>query len=356
MFWFNHHYMGSWLRDAHAYWQSNPFDNFSRVFGLRCALGIPDYNQDMNGRGNLLFYLREIGILFTSWRDLKNYYSPFVRPFIFGLTAIAILGVVAAIVRSCNDKRARNFVCFGAVTIAATLLFYSLCEFRASRYIVPIAPFFAVFFGVGVVDTMRWLWRRRITATLILPLVVAVAIPLLRLTKGKAIVVGDLPPVARILQKTSETIEPNAFVITSIYPPLVEHFVIRHTQRQIILLNHKHYYRIQPRPPKDPSKIPQTIANTYDGDLENGAVDIFEFSAMEDLNRLQELLELGTPVYVIDASFGHAMENDLRILGEHFDLKHVGFLHPTGLLQKFYPSPGPFLLRLKLKQADSTAQ
>jgi 4-amino-4-deoxy-L-arabinose transferase-like glycosyltransferase len=350
LLWYNHHYCGAWLRDAHAYWQSNPFDNLSRAFGLRCAFGLPDYSRDMNDRGNLVFYLREISSQFVPWRVHPINLGAWERGLMFALTGVMLVGILFAFRRATAHPHARHFLWFSLITIGVTLLFYSFCEFRAVRYIVPLAPFCGAFIGVGIVDTIRWLWLRRHTATLIPLFLLIVAAPCYRLARIRPVIRGDLFPDADIVRFTAPNIESNAVIISNLYPPLLELLLVRDTQRQVVPVKGKIIYRVQPLPPKDPSKIPNYITNGYPGDLENGAVDIFEFSALEDPLRIQQFLNDNIPVYVIDQTMGLFMNDDLTALKRNFELVGVVGLTPLGreMVRKFFPiSEGVVLWRLK---------
>jgi hypothetical protein len=335
--WYNHHYCGAWYRDAHAYWTSVPSDNLSRTFGLRFAFGLPTPKVQMYDRGNLAFYLQLIAGHFTLWKDLPNYFSPWGRVLVFALAGVTFGGICFGFQRATTTPQTRDFVRYGVTTIGATLLFYSCFWFRASRFIGPIAPFCAAFLGVGIVDTIRWLWRRHITVVLVPGLILVLAVPAKEAALNHTTVIGDLLPVADLLRQVDADVEHNAVIITGAGPPLVEHYVVRDTARQIVPLNHKRHYRVQPRPPKDPAKIPQSITNTYEGDLENGAVDIFEFSALEDPDRIQQLLDAGLPVYVIDHTFGSAINSDLESLAARFDLQGFRQFTLGGLLAPFFP-------------------
>jgi 4-amino-4-deoxy-L-arabinose transferase-like glycosyltransferase len=350
LLWYNHHYCGSWLRDAHAYWQSNPFDNFSRVFGLRCAFGLPDYNREMNDRGNLVFYLRELASQFIPWQDFPATFDAWGRGLIFALSAVMVIGVFFTFRRAAVNPHARHFLWFSVITVGVTLLFYSFCEFRANRYIVPLAPFCAAFVAVGIVDTVRRLWLRKHTATLIPLFILIVAVSYYRLFRSRPTVRGDLFPVGAIVRFIPSNIESNAVIISQIYPPLLELLLVRDTQRQLVPLVSRTAYRVQPRPPRDRSKIPMYITNGYPGDMENGAVDLFEFSALEDPRRIQQFLNENIPVYVIDHSMGLFMNDDLATLNRNFELVWFARLNPSereSFRSLFPVSEGVVVWRLK---------
>ena len=71
--------------------------------------------------------------------------------------------------------------------------------------------------------------------------------------------------------------------------------MIRGTERRFVPLNRRAAWRVQPRPPKNRAIIPPTKIsdNSYPGDLENGAMDIFEFSALENPDRIDQLARIG---------------------------------------------------------------
>jgi hypothetical protein len=350
LLWYNHHYCGAWLRDAHAYWQSNPFDNLSRVFGLRCVFGLPDYSRDMNDRGNLVFYLRELASQFIPWRAFHQLFVAWDRGLVFTLTGVMVIGIFFASRRATANAHARHFLWFSLIMVGVTLLFYSFCEFRANRYIVPLAPFCGAFIGVGIVDTVRWLRLRRHTVTLIPLFILIVAVSYYRLVRLRPVVKGDVFPIGAIVRFMSSNTESNAVIISQVYPPLLELFLVRDTQRQLVPLVSRTVYRVQPRPPRDPSKIPMYITNGYPGDMENGAVDLFKFSALEDPLRIQQFLNDDIPVYVIDHSMGLFMNDNLTALNRHFELVAAATIEPSGResLRSLFPiSEGVVVWRLR---------
>ncbi|HUI07130.1 MAG TPA: hypothetical protein VL486_09005, partial [Verrucomicrobiae bacterium] len=71
--------------------------------------------------------------------------------------------------------------------------------------------------------------------------------------------------------------------------------------------------------------------NSYPGDLENGAKDIFEFSAVENPDRIDQLLRQGIPVYFVDHSFGNWC-GELTFLRQRFDMEPVIGAEATGPL------------------------
>jgi 4-amino-4-deoxy-L-arabinose transferase-like glycosyltransferase len=322
---FNHHYCGSCLRDARAFWQSNPFDNFSRVFSFRYAFGFPENSSEVLYHGMLLFYLREIACQFSNWAGVFLLCGAPMRALIFFLSGVMIVGIACGFRRACHSDYALRFVCFASVTVCVTLLFYSFHMAANTRYIVPVAPFCASFVGLGAVDMIRWLWRRRVTATLIPVFAVAMAVPLCDWATGHRITIGELIPNSVVFQIVAANIENDAVIIADTHWDLLEHFVIRNTERTYIPLRNKLRFRVQPRPPTDPSKIPLDVNAPYEAALENGAVDLFDFAALEAPERIQRLLARRHPVYVIDWYEGNDpfASGTYRSLHQYFDLRSM---------------------------------
>jgi 4-amino-4-deoxy-L-arabinose transferase-like glycosyltransferase len=346
---FNYHYCGSCLRDAHAFWESNPFDNFSRVFSFRYAFGFPENSSEILYHGMLLFYLREIACQFSDWPREFRVYDALVRVFIFFLSGVMIVGIACGLRRVRQGDRARQFVCFATVTVGITLLFYCFYWYGHRRFIVPAAPFCASFVGAGAVDMIRWLWRRRFTATLIPAFVLALAIPPYHWARGRIVIVGDWAPNARIFRFAAANIENDAVIIADTHWDLLEHFVIRNTERTYIPLRNRLRFRVQPRPPKDPSKIPLDVNAPYEGALEDGAVDLFDFTALEAPERIQRLLDKQYPVYVIDWHLRDEPSGSgtYELLSQHFELQRVARVRPAPALQPNSPPIGIVLWKLK---------
>ena len=74
-------------------------------------------------------------------------------------------------------------------------------------------------------------------------------------------------------------------------------------------------------------------------------MDIFEFSALENPERIDQLLRQGLPVYFVDHTFGNWCE-EVPILRRHFDMRVVVGIEPAGLLRG-HLHPGPVLWRLR---------
>jgi hypothetical protein len=345
--WYNRRYCGSWLRDPHCFWHSMPFDSGWRIFDIHMPLGRPECALESDDSANLLFYGREILGQFAGWWRLTEVEKhPLMVP-CFCLTGFMMIGLGYAWCQRRESANKLRFLVFTAAATGATLLFYMFLRWHVLRFILPLAPAMASFTGVGAVGLLRSLWRRRWGWMLCAPAAIALVFAVYRLgclaTVGR---IGDMLPVVPILQSTAAQIESNAVVISTAGPCLTDFFVIRGTQRKFVPLNHRAAWRIQPRPPRNRAIIPplNRLEISYPGDLENGAVDIFEFSALEDPERIDQLLRQGIPVYFVDHTFGN-WGDDLPILAQHFDMQPVVGVAPTGLMRGQF-RPGPFLWRL----------
>jgi hypothetical protein len=353
MLWYNHVHCGAWLRDARAYWCSNPYDNLSRMFGWRFAFQASTVGEELKDHGNLFFYLQLLATHLTSWPYLASNYSRLGSVLVFTLTGATLCGIWFALQRARVQTRVGDLLWFAGIVTGVVLMFYSVFCFRVARFLVPVAPFCAAFLGIGIVETVRRLWQRQATKLLIPVLALLWIIPARESVSHPTVRTGDQLPVASLLKEVDARVEPNAVIITSTGPWLIEYYVIRNTARQLVPLNHKHESQVQPGPPKDPRKIPPFIAQSYDGDRENGAVDIFEFSAVEDPDRIQQLLDAGLPVYVIDTTFSEEAIDDLRSLSAHFDVHPLRKVSLQGSLAPFFPRPVVCVWKLTSRPAGS---
>jgi 4-amino-4-deoxy-L-arabinose transferase-like glycosyltransferase len=342
--WLNQHYCGSWLRDLRCYWDSVPSDSGWRQFDFYAALGFP-FTHDPGDHGNLRFYGREILGQFVGWGQWSDAQKRMLILPSLCLAGLMIAGVGYAWRQRLNSEAKRRFWTFTTIATAATLLFYLFLRWAIVRYIVSLAPLVASFVGIGVAGLAQSLCRRLRTRILGAVAALGLAMILRSWLIPLPVHVGDMLPVILILQSTASRIESNAIVISTAGPLLTDFFVIRGTRRQFVPPDHRAIWRVQPGPPKNRSIIPPTkrTYNSYPGDLGNGAVDIFEFSAIENPDRIDQLLRQGVPVYFLDHTFGNAC-NELPILAQDFALESVVWFQPAGPLGDLHP--GPFLWRL----------
>jgi hypothetical protein len=278
--WYNHHYCGSWLRDPHCFWSSIPYDSSASLFGIRMAFGAPDCAQEFGNGGNLVFYGRTIVAQMARWEALHTL-ERIAGPC---LTGFMIAGIVYAWrQRNANTLRFR-FLAFTAVEAITTLLFFVFLRWRIIRFIVPVAPVMACFVGVGLVESIRLLWHKLLGKALAGLLLLAFSMAVFIQLRVPHTRVGDVLPVVQILQESSTLMESNAVVISTAGPYLTDFFAIRGTQRAYVPPDKKTIWRVQPHPPLNRAIIPSTpnLENTYPGDLDNGAMDIFGYSALEN--------------------------------------------------------------------------
>jgi len=345
--WYNQHYCGSWLRDLRCYWDSVPSDAGWRVIDLHTAWG-PAYTHENADRGNLLFYGREIFGQFVGW---DRWSGPQKHLFVVPCLCLAVLMIVGIgyAWRHKRDSEGQlRFLAYTAVATGATLLVYLFLRWHIVRYVVPLAPGTAAFVGVGVVGLARSLCHRLATKVLGVVVALVLALVMRRWFTAIPVQVGDMLPVVPILQCAASHIESNAVVISTAGPCLTDFFVIRGTQRRFVPLNHRAAWRVQPRPPKNRAIIPpvKRDGNAYPGDGENGAMDIFEYSAVENPDRIAQLLRQDIPVYFVDHTFGNRCD-ELPILLRHFGMQPVIRYEPAGPLSGFHA--GFCLSRLQLR-------
>ena len=349
MFWYNQHYCGSWLRDPRCVWQSMPFDRGWRILDIHSALGHAKSAPE-NG-ANLLFYGREILGQFADWPAWSDQQKLLLMIPCFCLAQCMIVGIGYAWWQKRDSESKLRFLLYTAITAGGTLSLYLFLPLQITRYVVPLAPAAASFVGIGAIGLLRVVWRHSRTWTVCL--LVALLFPAgwwIGSTKV-AIRQGDMLPVAYLLQQTAAAIESNAVIVSTVGPFLTEVFVIRGTQRVFVPPDHRTAWRIQPGPPKNRDIIPPlyTAHGSYPGDLENGSVDIFEFSALENPERIDQLLQQGIPVYFFDHTYGNWREH-LPLLYQHFEMQAVLGYTPTAPLSDF-TRPGVCLWRLLQRQS-----
>ena len=346
--WYNQHYCGSWLRDPRCYWDSVPSDAGWRIFDLHMAWGWIS-SQENADRGNLLYYAREIFGQLAGWEQITAAQEHQLLAPCFCLAAMMIVGIGYAWFQRRETAGKRRYLVFTAVATGATVLFYVFLRWHIVRYIVPLGPAMASLVGVGAVGLAQSLCRgirTKILGALVVAGFALVARPWVGKIPRK---IGDMLPVVTILQSAAAEMENNAVVISTVGPCLTDFFVIRGTQRRFVPLNHRVDWRVQPRPPKNRAIIPpvKRDGNSYPGDLENGAKDIFEFSAVENPDRIDQLLRQGIPVYFIDHSFSNWCD-EMPILRKHFEMEPVGEFEPAGRLRGVLHA-GVCLWRLRLR-------
>jgi len=342
--WLNEHDCGSWLRDLRCYWDSVPSDSGWRVFDIHTAWG-PAYTHENADSGNLVFYGREIFGQFVGWdRWAEPQKHLFMIPCLC-LTALMIVGIGYAWCHKRDSQAKLRFLVFTALVTGATLLFYVFLRWHIVRYVVPLAPGMAAFVGIGVVGLAQYLCRRLGTKVLGVAAALVLALVMRPWFTGIPVQVGDMLPVVPILRSAASRIESNAVVISTAGPCLTDFFVIRGTQRRFVPLDHRVAWRVQPRPPRNRAIIPpvKQDGNAYPGDLENGAQDIFEYSALENPERINLLLRQDIPVYFVDHTFGNRCD-ELPFLLQHFDMQPVVEYEPGGPLSSLHA--GPCLWRL----------
>jgi hypothetical protein len=347
--WYNHHYCGSWLRDPRCFWHSMPWECGWRIFDIHMPLGRPNHAAENADSANLLFYAREILGQFSGWgRAVEWQQHQSMVPW-FCLTGFMIVGIGYAWRRRRDSQGKLRFLVFTAVVTAATALPYMFLQWHVDRFILHLAPAMAAFVGVGVVGLTRLICRRIEGKILCALAALAFAWAVRPWLITIPIQAGDMLPVVPILQSSAAYIESNATVISTAGPVLTDFFVIRGTQRRFVPLDHRAAWRVQPRPPKNRAIIPplNKLEISYPGDLENGAIDIFEFSALENPERIEQLLREGIPVYFVDHTFGNWC-GELPILSRRFDMQPIVGFEPDGELRK-YLRTGPSLWRLGLR-------
>jgi hypothetical protein len=170
------------------------------------------------------------------------------------------------------------------------------------RYLLTVIPFAAIFTATAVVDVAGWLGRRRWWwFSIPVFLLLAGTTPYRWWHTGVSMWLGELTPTAQVLADINPVIESNAVVIGFNHWELINHSLIRGTTRQFVPLKDRRNFRVQPRAPRGQS--PTRLANAGNDDerqLANGAVDIFDFSAVEDPLRIEDLLARGRRVYIVD--------------------------------------------------------
>jgi 4-amino-4-deoxy-L-arabinose transferase-like glycosyltransferase len=351
MFWYNQHYCGSWLRDPRCVWHSMPWGSGWRVFDIHMALGHSKYVSGNADGGNLLFYGREILGQFADWPSWSDQQKLMLMVPCFCLAQCMIVGIGYAWWQRRNSESKRRFLVYTTITTGATFLLYIFLPVHATRYVVPLAPCAASFVGVGAIGLMRAAWRRSRTWTVCA--LVALLLPAGQWLGSTQVAIrqGDMLPVSFLLQQTAAAIENNAVIISTAGPFLTDFYVVRDTQRMFVPLDHRTTWRIQPRPPKNQAIIPpfESPDGTYPGDLENGAVDIFEFSAIENPERIEKLLRQGAPVYFFDHTYGNWCDQ-LPLLSQHFGMQPVLGYTPKEPLSHF-SQPGVCLWRLLPRQS-----
>jgi 4-amino-4-deoxy-L-arabinose transferase-like glycosyltransferase len=322
--WYNQHYCGSWLRDPHCFWHSRQWEGGWRAFDIHRVFGAIN-TQENADRGNLIFYGREILDQFSNWPNLSQATKQtFVIP-CFCLTALMIVGIGYAWRQRRQSEAKLRFLTFVAIVAGTAPLFYLFLPVHVARYAVPMAPGVASLVGVGAVGIARSFCRGLRTRILGALVGLALVLASRHWISFIPIRIGDSLPVVPVLQHSAACIESNAVVISTAGPCLTDFFMIRGTQRTFVPPDHRTLWRIQPRPPKNRAIIPPLAGpdTSYPGDLENGAVDIFEFSALENPDRIDRLLLQGIPVYFVDHTLGTACSELPRLL-RRFELSPVG--------------------------------
>jgi hypothetical protein len=290
------------------------------------------------------------------------------RVFYYLCDGFLLIGLVRLISFARGNPRARCFlwstVCF---TVTLIVFFGSFAYQVSDRFFLRILPSIYIVDALGLVTLIGWLsnlYRPLQFLFRSLPLtharfwshvwIVQLNILILILLASAAVYIVLHPcinayawiPQVEFLEHASKYIpEPDALIISNFHPFYVDHFVRANTEREIVLLHRLQFggdYYLQWKKPKHPEFIPEDIpigsqALRYRRMYENGAQDMFKYTATDNPEHIREALAAGRRIYFIcPSAYTAADEQALAILQSRYKFETIDI----GNFQLYYSLPG----------------
>ncbi len=260
---------GSPFETGYDYWAPEWYGEIARTFNWAYL-----WPSSRTGEGNLTYYLRLLA-------GISNSYYPFY---------IFLAGVYGAYV-----GRKQPFVRFSILAAVLVTVIYLFYFYRGPRLLIQIGTIWLIVAAYGLDAITQLLLRKfnyysaarhrllfagvALISCLLLPWTVIITGSYLWRTQVDKI---ELPVPAKyqIAQIIDQRIEPDAYILTRIEAPYVDHYILRNTARVHIPISRaeEDYYS---RPPVRQKNLPV---------------------AVEQLDMLQSIVESGAPVYLDDTS------------------------------------------------------
>ncbi len=351
----NYIYTGDFFRSTYHLWQSALHDRPHGSESWRYLL-LPSFPKS-----NLAAILRTS---LSQWNgDAGD--DRVIKWFFWGLDFLFVIGLVKIARASAREPKAREFLIWTALLIVSLALFLS-CSLIifGNRHMVRVVPYLCLVDAVGFIGFWEFfpkvgrllesLWQRDSPHTstkpslpslltrarlLLLPLMAIVFVYLI--AHPQTDLLAYVPTTAYLTHVRALIPETNAVFISNFNPFYVEHILVDGTDAETVPLHRYVYgadYYVQWKKPPHPEWIAEDFPTRnhitrYRRMYENGAQDLFPFTARENPEFIQQALSAGRSVYFLTpgvTTYGDFAAVD--VLTNHFDVDMIeeGYQMPPG--------------------------
>jgi hypothetical protein len=351
----NYLYTGDFFRTTYHVWQSALHDRPHGSESWRYLL-LPSFPES-----NLATILRTS---LSQWNgDAGD--DRVIRWCYWGLDFLFVIGLVKIARASAREPNAREFLLWIALLIVSLALFLS-CSLIifGNRHMVRVVPYLCLVDAVGFIGLWEWFpkagrllesLRQRDSphvptklslpnlltrARLLLPPPMAIAFVYL-IAHSQTNLLAYVPTTAYLTHVRSLIPETNAVFISNFNPFYVEHILVDGTDGETVPLHRFVYgadYYVQWKKPPHPEWLAEDFPTRdpitrYQRMYENGAQDVFPFTARENPEFIQKSLSAGRSVYFVTpgvTTYGDFSAVDVLTNLFDFELIEVGYEMPPG--------------------------
>jgi hypothetical protein len=351
----NYLYTGDFFRTTYHVWQSALHDRPLGSESWRYLL-LPSFRES-----NLATILRTS---LSQWNgDAGD--DRVIQWFFWGLDLLFVIGLVKIVRASTRNSTARGFLLWIAPLICSLALLFS-CSLIifGNRHMVRVIPYLSLVDAVGFVElwqcfpkvgrlleSLRQRGSPRTSTKLSLPHLLTRARLLLLppmaivfvylIAHPQTDLLAYVPTTAYLTHVRSLIPETNAVFISNFNPFYVEHILVDGTDAETVPLHRYVYgadYYVQWKKPPHPEWIAEDFPTRnhitrYRRMYDNGAQDLFPFTARENPEFIQQALSAGRSVYFLTpgvTTYGDFAAVD--VLTNRFDVDMIeeGYQMPPG--------------------------
>jgi hypothetical protein len=256
--------------------------------------------------------------------------------------AFFVLGLLKVYFAAAGNDKARVFLIWLLVLTGAYVVMIGLWVAYLPRYLRRVVPYLCMVNAIGLLaawDALGKLclpWLRHATRVALSTVMLGFGVYMLANPFHQP---SDFIPTPAYLRYVATRIPGNALVVSNFRHELADHILIAGTQRTLLPLRRAMTFTLQWKRPPHPEWIIEDIPtldwfHRYKRMYENGATEMYPFTAVDNPEMIDAALESGRPVFMVFA--GVMMDEDdqhMRFLvSRHkFSIVEMGFRPPRPL-------------------------